>query len=180
MRTAIEASTFCASIYKGIRSSRNESNLQTEEERHYKVYLDLTKPWMLEFGQHTNVVDLPSQSNQQTSQRNRSLLPQEKKVFKLNILFASTVITHMSREGFDSWSLFADVAHANESIEHESSVNKLYLFIHTDQVVIHALITVMGNRQHLMLWFAVVCFILFLRAHCAIIFFKCSCFKPTE
>lgn len=43
-RTAIEASTFCAPIYKYIRSSRNENNVITKGERQYKVYLDFTKP----------------------------------------------------------------------------------------------------------------------------------------
>lgn len=109
VRTAIEASTLCDPIYKDIRSSRNENNVQTKGEIWYTVYLDFTKPWTIEFRQQANVGDLPFQTNQPINQESESLLPQEKKVFKFSILFASTMITHMSRERlvwfleFDYW-----------------------------------------------------------------------------
>lgn len=78
MRTAIKASTFCAPIYKDIRSSRNENNVQTKGQRRYKVYLDFTKPWMIEFRQQANVGDLPFQTNQPTRRAGHYFLRKRK------------------------------------------------------------------------------------------------------
>lgn len=136
VRTAIEASTFCAPIYKDIRSSRNENNVITKGERQYKVYLDFTKPWIIEFRQQANVGDLPFQTNQPTRRADRYVL--RKRKFSNLASYLHQPWSHTCHETgfFDCWSLFADAAHANESIEHESSENKLHLCLFAQTVLL--------------------------------------------
>lgn len=90
--------------------------------------------------QQANVEGLSFQTNQQTKRQNLYFLGLQKK--EKNVLnvapyqYQSWLAKVTRWVFFDSWSLFTDAAHANGSIECESSVHELHLCLFTQTMLL--------------------------------------------
>lgn len=156
MRTAIKLSTFCASVCKDSRSCRNRNNVQTSREICYKVHLDFTKSE----DRNQTISKCRGWPLQTKAGKAHHYFLRKQKFLNSAAYFLQSKLHTLQEDCLlDPFNLFADAAHANESTKHESSVNKLHV-----RLFCGALITGMGIREHLALWFTVFYSILSFRA----------------